>query len=170
MFYKSKVALFVLLWVSYSITSKYERQVNHQLIYPHTYVFMYSCSNFKHMYLRYCAYKYLSLSSSPSDISSLDIIEILVLVSWISHPRIFQNNVSFNNLTVIIVVKEIVISVYGKFQKTLKVEMEKILSFHGFVIRIRHCIGIILFHTQVRFPGSTGGSIQYSSSRSPFLN
>ena len=142
MFYKSKVALFVLLWVSYSITSKYERQVNHQLIYPHTYVFMYimsnSCSNFKHMYLRYCAYKYLSLSSSPSDISSLDIIEILVLVSWISHPRIFQNNVSFNNLTVIIVVKEIVISVYGKFQKTLKVEMEKILSFHGFVIRIRN--------------------------------
>ena len=44
----------------------------------------------KHEYLRSRASRCLSLSSSSSDISSnMTNIEMLVLISWILHPRIF---------------------------------------------------------------------------------
>ena len=67
-------------------------------------IYLIACLRFhslkiKHEYLRSRAYICLSLSSpfsSSCDISSISyIIEILVLISWISHPRIFLTTLFF---------------------------------------------------------------------------
>ena len=51
----------------------------------------YPLSNIKHKYLRSCTSRCLSLSSSSGDVSSTsNFMEIPVLISWISHPRILD--------------------------------------------------------------------------------